>query len=237
MSTDNQTAEAGTQDASQSSQTSPATEAGQTSTEATGTQTTDTTQAATSTSDAADPLASVPEKSDGYAFKLSDKAQGLVGDLKDDPAVKALQDFAFEKKWTQGQFNTLSQALDALAEKGLIEPPIDQQAELAKLGGDGETRQKGLETYLQALQSRGEIDGEMFGEAMMLTRTAAGVKMLEMFKKAMPDVNVDTGGGEGGGDGQPADQRRAREMAADPRYKTDRAFKKEADALYMKAFS
>lgn len=179
----------------------------------------------------------MPDKADGYGFSLSEKAQGLVGDLKDDPAVKALQDFAFEKKWTQGQFNTLSQALDALAEKGLIEPPIDQQAELAKLGADGETRQKGLETYLQALQSRGEIDGEMFAEAMMLTRTAAGVKMLEKFKKVMPELTVETGGQQQQqGDAAKEAWRKEREDNAQ-RYESDPAYRKELDKRFQEIWA
>lgn len=185
-----------------------------------------------------DAQAAIPENAAGYTFNFSDKAQGLVGDLASDPLVAALQEHAATNKWPLSRFQDLAVAIEVAAEKGLIDAPIDNTAEMGKLGNDGLQRQAELETYFQALQARNDIDGDMFGEAMILSRTAAGVKMLEWFRKQLPDGGkILPPAGEGGAeDGATADQVKAREMAEDPRYKTDRAFKSEADKLYMKAF-
>jgi hypothetical protein len=178
----------------------------------------------------------VPEKPDGYSLTFSEKAKGLVGDLSNDPLVKALQEHAHTNKWPQKDFQRMAEVLELAAEKGLLEPPIDAKAEAAKLGKDGEQRQRDMETYLQALQARTDIDAEMFGEGMTLGATANGIKLLEFFRKQMPNGGrIDPPLGALSGDVS-ADQARAREMARDPKYNTDRDFRREADALWQNAF-
>jgi hypothetical protein len=199
---------------------------------------------AASPSDSAAPaeggtLAAIPENAAGYTFNFSDKAQGLVGDLASDPLVAALQEHAATNKWPLSRFQDLAVAIEVAAEKGLIDAPIDNTAEMGKLGNDGLQRQAELESYFQALQARNDIDGEMFGEAMILSRTAPGVKMLEWFRKQLPDggkIVPPTGEG-GAGEGVTANQEKAREMARDERYGKDRAFTRQADEAWMKAFN
>lgn len=182
-----------------------------------------------------DPAAVVPAKAEDYSFDLSDKAKGFLGDLTHDPAVAAAREFALGQGMSQGEFNgKIGGLINHLAEKGLLEPTFDPKAEVAALGDKGETRQRELETFLQSVKARGEIDDTMFGEAMSLVPTAAGVKLLEYFKGQMrASAGIDLGNGN-----QAVDLKtQANEAANDPRYATDRKFKAEADALWMKAYS
>ena len=186
---------------------------------------------------AAAELAKVPDTADGYNFKLSDETAKLVGDLSDDPLMKSIRDHAKAQGWSQGQFNAVSEILELAAKSGAMTAAIDPAAELKALGENGAARQKEMETYLQALKARNEIDEAMFEEGAFLMQTAAGIKLLEHLKgqaKAVGDMDPPP---DGGGDPKAAAQAKAREMAADERYKTDPAFKREADKLYMEAFS
>jgi len=183
-------------------------------------------------------MAKVPETADGYAFKLSDEAQKLVGDLTDDPLMKSIREHAAAEKWTQGQFNAVAAALEVAAKTGVLTPAIDVKAEQAALGDRGEARMREAETYLNAIKTRGEIDDGMFGELMLLTQTASGVKAFEYLKSRMgPDKVMDPPAEGAALSEQEQKQKQARDMQADPKYKSDPAFRRQADKFYMEAFA
>lgn len=186
-----------------------------------------------------DPLDAVPAAADGYAWDLSDKGKSVWGeDVKADPAVKALSEHFQAQGWSQRRVNDVAEAMNVLADKGLIEPPFDPSAELAKLGENGAARVTEAENFVKAMQARGELTEEEFGEAMSLTPTAAGVSLLEKLRAGRKDPIVTDAGGPSA-HAQPGDtpaQAEARALSRDERYGKDKAFTKEADAKWMTAF-
>lgn len=179
----------------------------------------------------------VPDKPEAYAVNVSDEVKTGLGLVDDDPMVKALQAHAHENKKPQGWLDDVMEAAGVLNAKGLLDGAFDPAAELAKMGENGAAVRTEAETYAGALKERGEISEDAYGELMSLTPTAAGVELIRYFRKA---ANQEAGFDppEGGGvSSEEALQKKARDMAADPRYETDKAFRKEADALYIKAFS
>lgn len=180
-------------------------------------------------------LDAVPESFDKYDLTLGDQAKEVLGDLSADPAVKALREAAFDQGWTVRQFNDrVGPVIDALAAKGLLVPNFNPAAELAKLGETGPARQQEVQVFADALKSRGDIDDAEYGELMSLQPTAAGVSLIEKLRK----MAAGQGGGPGGGDLPSADtlKAEAREMRRDPRYDSDQAFRREADAKFKKAW-
>jgi hypothetical protein len=181
-----------------------------------------------------DPLTLKPDAADGYGFTVSDKARSALGDISNDPAVKEAQAYAFEQGWTRGEFDkNVGGLVNHLVEKGLFEPTFDPAAETAALGEHGATRQRELQTFLDSVKTRGEIDDAQYGELSRLVPTAAGTRALEWLKGQMRGGGLDTGG-----DGAAVEDGKAKamEMAQDPRYRSDRVFRAEADAAWVAAF-
>jgi hypothetical protein len=176
----------------------------------------------------------VPEKADGYSLTFSEKAQALVGDLSNDPLVKALQEHAHTNRWPQKDFQRMAEVLELAAEKGLLEPPVDAKAEAAKLGKDGEQRQRDMETYLQALQARADVDAEQFAEGMVMSRTAAGMRLLEFFRAQMPNGGKIDPPGDGGAGPLEAQKDAWRAKRTDPKYENDATYRHEVDKEFQR---
>lgn len=183
----------------------------------------------------------MPDTADGYAANLPDNLKAYVNaeNLAADPMTKAVREHFKETGKNQGDFDNLFETLGVLEAKGFIPKPIDFAAETAKLsegGKDGKARQQEVETYANALKARGDLDDEEFGELMTLAPTAAGVRLIEKLR-TMTQQNDPTKAPAGDAQGtQEAAQAKAREMARDPRYHTDRGFQKEADRLWKEAY-
>lgn len=184
---------------------------------------------------AAEVLARVPEKADDYAFTLSESAGKLVGDLTNDPYMKALREHAKAEGWTQGRFNDLATALEVGAKAGLLTPAIDPAAEMKALGERGAERQKELETHLQALKARNEIDEAMFEEGAFLLQTAAGTKLLEYFKARRGD-GIDPPNEAQSSQDAAAKKAAWLERRNDPKYDSDHKYRREVDAAFAEAY-
>lgn len=184
--------------------------------------------------------AAKPDKADGYALNFSDAAKAQLGDLTGDPAVQAVREHALAKGWTQGEFDDrITETLNVLAEKGLLAPSFDAAAEVAKLsegGLNGKGRQQDVEVFAKNLQTRGEIDQDLYNELVSLAPTAAGVRLVEYFRKEMGakgEIQLPPG------DGQinvAEAKAQAKSMRQDPRYETDPKFRAETDRLAMQSY-
>lgn len=193
----------------------------------------------------ANALAKVPGADETYAWQPNEVLSRFVPQGLEDPAVKAIAEGFKEQGRDQGAFNTAFEALQILADKGVIAPPFDAAAELAKLGDAGgvtaEQRRNDVETYADSLLARGDLDAEEAAELKSFAPTAAGVRLIEKMRKWMADDKGGINPGGEGGDakdaaGYTAAQREAQKMSEDPRYKTDFAFKREADRAWKTAF-
>lgn len=179
----------------------------------------------------------VPDTPEAYAVNVSDEVKTGLGLTDDDPMVKALQAHAHDTKKPQGWLDDVMEAAGVLNAKGLLDGVFDPAAELAKMGENGAALRTEAETYAGALKERGEISEDAYGELMSLTPTAAGVELIRYFRKAANQEAGFDAPSEGGPTSQEVLQQKAQEMARDPKYGTDRAFTKEADALWIKAYS
>ena len=151
-----------------------------------------------------------------------------------DPIVQGIRDHFKAEGLTQGQFDDFLTRAGKLAEAGLFDTGFDVAAETAKLGENAEGRRREVEVFANALKEREGFDEEMHGELMSLSPSAAGVRLVEFMRKlAGPagEIVADPGGG-----GVTDPKEKAREMARDPRYETDKAFRKEADTAWQAAF-
>jgi len=177
----------------------------------------------------------VPETADGYTVNL-DGLETWTRDA-DDPALKALREGFKEMGKTQGAVDDALDALRVLSKAGLIPPPFDAQAEVAKLGDGGAERMKDVETFLRALHDRGELDPDEFAELMSVVPTAAGVRGFEKLRKAMSQDNTKVDPpADPPADPRAAKLAEARALRMDPKYETDPEFRKRADRAYQAAF-
>lgn len=178
-----------------------------------------------------------PDKADGFALNLSDKAKAGLGDMTNDPALAAVREHALAKGWTQGEFDDrIGETLNVLAEKGLLAPAFDPAAELAKLGEGGKAKQEDLQVFAKNLLERKEITADEYEEFMSLVPTAAGTLLLGKMRRMMGAA------GEIKVEGTPAETKdqlmeRARNQRRDPRYNTDPQFQRETDELRKRAFA
>lgn len=179
----------------------------------------------------------VPEAAEGYKVNLDDAAKASLGLTDDDPMVKALAEYGVEQKKSQGWLDEVLGAAAHLAAKGLLDGAIDPAAEAVKLGENAAGRRREVEVFADALKARGDgFDEEMHGELMSLSPTAAGIRLIEYLRKmAGPAGEIPAPSGRAVDD--VADLKaKAKEMAGDPRYHKDNAFRAEADAMWKKAF-
>lgn len=181
----------------------------------------------------------VPTEASAYAVNLDAEAKTALG-LGDgeDPIVKGITETFAKAGKTQGQLDDFLADVGELAKAGLFAAgAFDPAAELAKLGENGEARRREVEIFAEGLKNRGDgFDEEMHGELMSLSPTAAGVKLVEYFRKLAgpngeiaPPVDTNTA------TSREAAQAEAEKLRRDPRYESDRKFRKDADAAFMAA--
>ncbi len=177
---------------------------------------------------------------DGYQLAVPETLQAFVSGDASDPAWTALREHALVNKWDQGRFDDTIGVLQAFADKGLLEPVFNAEAETAALGEGGRARQEELTVFLSSLKDRNDIDEAMFGELSSLIPTAAGTRALEFMKKlSQPSGGpppVPTVLPDGAQPGDTPAQAEARAMARDPKYGKDKPFTKDADARWISAF-
>lgn len=168
-------------------------------------------------------------------MNLDAASREALGLGEDDPLVAGLAKYAADKGKPQGWMDDALEAAAEMAKAGLFDAGLDPAAEAAKLGENAAGRRREVEVFAEALKARGDgFDDEMFGELMSLTPTASGIRMVEYMRKLMTTPTNQPAPPNGG---QPDDAKaKAQEMAADPKYHSDRRFRAEADRKWVEAF-
>lgn len=191
-----------------------------------------------------------PAKADDYKLDLPKDVAAALGDMKDDKVLPMFRSVGLKHGLDQAQFNgVIGDLFGEMQKAGMLQPPIDDHAEFAKLAGN-ETdpvrraavvreRVNGVTTFLSGLETRGVLTK---AEAEVMRAGASvfeGVTALEKIMKAMQP-----GGIQGGGVSAPGVGTRAQLEAEmkDERYdsrspKYDRAFRARVDADLQKHFS
>jgi len=118
------------------------------------------------------------------------KAEG-VAVPKDDPlliaAYKAAKESGLGIKATN---EFITKFLGESSEFAL--PPIDINAEIAKLGKNGIHIVSGIKTWIDGLETKGTIDSEVKDKMIELGSTAAGIKALDVLRRRSGEQGLPT---------------------------------------------
>lgn len=131
-----------------------------------------------------------PAKADDYTLALDAALAEKIGDLEADPVLPLWRETAHELGLTQEVFEkAFAGLMGRLIDKGLIEPKVDLDAELAKLAPQerdpgrrkalGQQRLDGVAAELTALIQRETVPAAIGKTMSDLLDTAEGVQALE----------------------------------------------------------
>lgn len=100
---------------------------------------------------------------------------------KEDPVLQKAYEIAKDMGMGVKQANEfISKFAGNMTE--FIPEGIDPEAELAKLGENGESIVTGLKTWVDGMKNNGEMDDEVYNAVLELGKTAAGIKALEVLR-------------------------------------------------------
>jgi len=191
-----------------------------------------------------------PADAKDYAFEFSDKAKPVLNLQPDDKVLPIVRAAAKEFNLTDRQAGFVPKIVDGLIEAGLIAAPQDpnemwkSMAPEAFKGSDveriaaGQAAVREAQGLIEGMTKQGWTDG-MRNEALLLTGTADGLKIIKSLQSAGVIKSVQPAGDGAGQGGVTADQLAARRQDprnkyGDPKY--DPAFAQETERLYKAAY-
>ena len=169
----------------------------------------------------------VPERSEEYPWKLEGDAAKFFPNPENDLVVGAARKLALKQGWGADQFqNEMGSLLATLTEEGVIDEPINDDAEVEKLGAQGKQLFIEADGYIGRLEAKlsdlkgdeATHMGDIVGELKLQLGTATGVRLVNW----IAGLNKETGigkPGEGVLQGQVTPDK-IREWRKDPRYST-----------------
>ncbi|MFP4539147.1 MAG: hypothetical protein ACLFPA_12705, partial [Dichotomicrobium sp.] len=131
-----------------------------------------------------------PEKPEGYQLDLPKEFTDKYGDLSEDEVLPIWREIAHKQGMSNAQFNgAIAELYQQLNDKGILQEPIDPQAEMAKLAPKGADpvqgkaqaaqRIRAVSDQIEGLVSRGVLSRVEGNIATSLAADAAGVMTLE----------------------------------------------------------
>lgn len=147
----------------------------------------------------------------------------------DDPIAKAYVGWAQKFGISQGAFDELHSTITQMAlEMQGAEPEVDPGAELKQLGPNGTALVNGMVDWARGLVNKGVWSKDDFEEFKIMGGTARGlralVKIREAYEGRIPIESVPL-------DGAPSKEE-LYQMVADPRYKTDAAYRQKVERAF-----
>lgn len=98
--------------------------------------------------------------------------------LGEDPIVHDFRSIAHKHNLSQEAFEGILQWY-VNRQGPLMEPPIDQKAELEKLGPDGQKAIDYVDSVRETLKANGTLDDDMYNEMWLTCSSAAGIKLVK----------------------------------------------------------
>jgi hypothetical protein len=154
-------------------------------------------------------------------------------DVENDPLAQEFVGWANENKPTQEAFDKLVGKFRELADAQEDSDSIDVEAETAKLGPNATQIINGIKQWGQGLVSKGVWGEDDFEEFKVFAATANGINTLNKIRKYYGEQQIPTATVEM--DGMPS-QDELYEMVADPKYRTDPAFRRKVEEQFSRAF-
>jgi hypothetical protein len=154
-------------------------------------------------------------------------------DVDEDPLAKEFVDWANENKPTQEAFDRLVGKFREMADSQEEAESINIEEETAKLGPNATQIINGIKQWGQGLVSKGVWSTDDFEEFKVFAATASGINALNKVRKYYGELQIPTATVEM--DGMPS-QDELYEMVADPKYKSDPAFRRQVEQKFAQAF-
>lgn len=144
------------------------------------------------------------------------------------PMAKALTDWAKDNGLSQAAFDDLVGKFKEVAEE-VQGPVIDPNEELKRLGPNGQAMIQGMADWGRGMVKKGVFSNEDWEEFKIANGTAAGLRMMmklrESYEGRVPIQSM------------PIDNAPSKEelyaMVADPKYKTDAAYRQKVERLFQ----
>jgi hypothetical protein len=152
-----------------------------------------------------------------------------AGDIEQDPLAKSYVGWA--QKWgiSQAAFDELAGEVNKLGES-MAEPAIDTQAELKALGPNANAIIGGMVDWARGLVNKGIWGADDFEEFKVMGGTAKGMRALMKMREAYEGrIPVEATPVEGA-----PSKDELYQMVADPKYKTDAAYRQKVEKLFAR---
>lgn len=194
-------------------------------------------EAATAAAAVEEARAAVHTDATAYAVNIDAEARAALGLAEaDDPIVMGLSEVAAATGMSQGAMDDFLKTAAEMAKRGLFDTGFDPAAEAALLGENAAGRRREVEIFADALKSRGgDFDDGMHQELMSLSPTANGVKLVEYFRRLAGPAGEIAAPEQVGQTEKEAAVAKWREQRRDPRYETDRDFRRATEKLFEDA--
>jgi len=155
------------------------------------------------------------------------------GVSEDDPLLSEFKGFAKENGLSQDQFEQITQMYVQHMGDMFEQTETDKQAELAKLGRNGEKVIGSLNQWLTKLGTSGALSHEEVDAIATKADSAQFINALNKIRQSygeqpIPDASIQEGGGETRAD--------LDAMVADPRYGKDMAYTQKVERKFMEHF-
>lgn len=154
-------------------------------------------------------------------------------DIEEDELAKEFLDWAKENKPTQAAFDKLVTTFKTLSQQQAAEESIDLEAEQKALGPNADQIIKGISDWGKGLVSKGVWSDDDFEEFKVFAATANGINALNKIRKYYGEQTIPTAPTDIDGS---VSKQELYEMVADPKYKTDPAFRRKVEEQFARAF-
>lgn len=145
----------------------------------------------------------------------------------DDPVAQAYVGWAQKHGVSQAAFDDLAQSIRAMSEE-MSEPAIDPAAEMKALGPNAGAVVNGMVDWARGLVNKGVWSGDDFDEFKVMGGTARGLRALMKIREAYEGrIPIEAAPM----DGAPSKDE-LYQMVADPRYKTDSAYRQKVERMF-----
>lgn len=147
----------------------------------------------------------------------------------ENPVAAAMTKWAAENGVSQAAFDDLVNNLQAQGREVIGGDMIDPQAELKALGPNGNAIVEGMVNWARGLVNKGVWSADDFEEFKIMGGTARGIRALMKVRESYEGrVPVDSAPLEGS-----LSKDDLYQMVADPRYKTDAAYRQKVEKMFQ----
>lgn len=148
--------------------------------------------------------------------------------VEDNPMASTMVGWAKDNGLSQAQFDDLVDRLQTNAKEMLEGDMVDPKAEMAKLGPNANAMVNGMVDWARGLVNKGVWSKDDFEEFKIMGGTARGLQALVKIRTAYEGrVPIESAPMEGA---PSKDEMYA--MVADPRYKTDSAYRQKVEKMF-----